>query len=82
MVSRGTANIHMGSIKCTFILLVIAALRLDARTLHSGGFVGTKELSHIDLSNLMASVNITVLNNAVAKGAGKCSVCRGGQSIF
>lgn len=52
MVSRGTANNHMGFIKSTFTVLVIV------------GFVGT-----IESSNLRASVNITVLKNAVAEGA-------------
>lgn len=54
MVSRGTANNHMGFIKSTFTVLVIV------------GFVGT-----IESSNLRASVKITVLKNAVTKGAGK-----------
>jgi hypothetical protein len=48
------------------------ALKIDADTLHSGGFVITKEVLLADSSNLMVSVNITVLKNAVAKGAGKC----------
>jgi hypothetical protein len=65
----------MRSIKSAFILVVIVmtmALRIDADTVHSGGFMVTKGFSLADSSNLMVSVNITVLKNALAKGAGKC----------
>jgi hypothetical protein len=69
MVSRGTANINMTSIKSTFILVVIVALQIDAHILVSGEIVGTKEFSHIDSSIRRVDVTITVLHNAVAKGA-------------
>jgi len=71
MVSRGTAN--KGCIKCANFFLVVfvmtMALKIDSDTLQAGGFVITKELLLADSPNLMVSVNITVLKNAVAKGA-------------
>jgi len=76
MVSRRTANINMTSIKCTFVLVVIVALQIDVHTLVRGEIGDRKELSDIDSSNLMVNVSITVLHNAVAKGAGKCGVCQ------
>ena len=78
MVSRVTANTNMVSTKWTFVLLVIVA----HITGHSEGFMGRKELSHIKSSNLMVFANITVLKSAVAKGAGKCSVCWGYVKIL
>ena len=73
MVSGATANTDMVSIKWTFVLLVMVA----HITGHSEGFMGRKELSHNNSSNQMVFANITVLKSAVAKGAGKCSVCWG-----
>jgi len=67
MVCRWIVNIR--SINCTFILVVIVALQMDAHSLQAKGFVGTKELSHIVSSKLMVNVSITVLNNTVATGA-------------
>jgi len=71
MVSRATAN--KGCIKCANFFLVVfvmtMALKIDSDTLQAGGFVITKELLLADSPNLMVSVNITVLKNAVAKGA-------------
>jgi hypothetical protein len=55
--------------KYTFVLVVIVALQIDAHTLVRGEIVETKEFSHIDSSNITVNVSITVLHNAVAKGA-------------
>jgi hypothetical protein len=66
----GTAN--TASVSCVFIIalnLVSMALRMDANTLHTRGSVATKELSDVDSSSGTFLVNITVLNNAVSKGA-------------
>ena len=47
---------------------------MDANTQfqYRGGSMATKELPHVDSSNVVLLVNITVLNNAVPEGAGKC----------
>ena len=83
MVSGVTANTNMVSTKWKFVLLVIVALRIDAHiTGYSEGFMGRKELSHNNSSNQMVFANITVLKSAVAKGAGKCSVCWGYVKIL
>eukprot|EP00253_Pinus_taeda_P028934 PITA_28934 len=72
MVSRATANngsIKYGKeIRAVFVMTMVLII-IDADTLHSGEFVITEEASLAESSNLMVSVNITVLNNAVAKGA-------------
>jgi len=66
----------MRSIIYTFVLVVIVAIQIDAHTLVRGEIVETQEFSHIDSSNITVNVSITVLHNAVAKGAGKCGVCQ------
>lgn len=62
----------MALVNCVFIIalnIVTIALRIDANTLHTQGFVATEELPDVDSSHGTLLVNITLLNNAVAEGA-------------
>ena len=76
MVSRGTAIMACRNYDFIIILVFITmALRtIDTNTQfqYHGGYVETKELPEVDSSNVRIFVNITLLNNVVSKGVGKC----------
>ena len=76
MVSRGTAIMacrnHDFIIILVFITMALRTIDTNTHFQYHGGSVATKELQEVDSSNVTLFVNITLLNNPVSKGDGKC----------